>query len=305
MTPPATPHDHVGSEAVRIRPLTAGDLPAAERAMAVTFLEADRLSRRWNDPEPQPPDAAASRRWIDFVGHLLSADPGGCQVAEEAGDIVGFAFSQNRGRVWYLATYGVLPDRQGRGIGRRLMDAVLAHADGRQGLFSATTHPAATRRYRLAGFTLHPQMRMVGRVDRSTLPAIDGLRDGRPDDLEWMDRLDTSLRGAGHGPDHLHMLDTLRLVVSDTRDRRGYVYLDPHRDRPALLAAENVPTAETLLWEALAATRGETLVNCVTTANHWAVDVGLAARLDLDQEGYLALRGMPEPAPYLASGHYL
>jgi hypothetical protein len=40
-------------------------------------------------------------------------------------------------------------------------------------------------------------------------------------------------------------------------------------------------------------------------ANEWAVDVGLAARLDIGQEGYLALRGMREPAPYLASGQFL
>lgn len=120
-----------------------------------------------------------------------------------------------------------------------------------------------------------------------------------------MDRLDQSLRGGGHGPDHRHMLESMRLVVSDARGRRGYVYIDHERDRPALLAAADTATAGTLLWEALAATRAETLVNCVTTANHWAVDVGLAARLDLAQEGYLALRGMPEPAPYLASGYYL
>ncbi|MGH3240671.1 MAG: GNAT family N-acetyltransferase [Spirillospora sp.] len=304
--------DHAGMESVRIRPLAVGDLAGAERVSAAAFLEADRLGRRWDEPEPEPPDAAASGRWIDKIGYLLSVDPAGCWVAEESGAVVGFAISQNRGGVWYLATYGVLPDRQGEGIGRRLMDAVLAHAGDRPGLFSATSHPAATRRYRLAGFTLHPQMRMVGRVDRSALPATRGLREGRPGDLEWMDRLDETLRGGGHGPDHSRMAETMRLVVSDaaagssgSSGRRGYVYLDPDRDCPVLLAAADTATAVTLLWEALASTRGETLVNCITTANHWAVDVGLAARLDLAQEGYLAVRGMPEPAPYLASGQYL
>lgn len=50
---------------------------------------------------------------------------------------------------------------------------------------------------------------------------------------------------------------------------------------------------------------GGTPVNCITAANQWAVDVGLAARLDIGQEGYLALQGMDEPAPYLAGGHFL
>jgi hypothetical protein len=35
------------------------------------------------------------------------------------------------------------------------------------------------------------------------------------------------------------------------------------------------------------------------------VDVGLAARLAIGQEGYLAVRGMKDPAPYLASRHFL
>jgi hypothetical protein len=36
-----------------------------------------------------------------------------------------------------------------------------------------------------------------------------------------------------------------------------------------------------------------------------AVDGGLAARLDIGQEGYLAVRGMLPPARYLPSGHFL
>ncbi|MFI0445852.1 hypothetical protein [Actinomadura sp. 6N118] len=101
------------------------------------------------------------------------------------------------------------------------------------------------------------------------------------------------------------MMTTLRLVVSRAPDRPGYVYIDDARGRPALLAAAHPETAETLLWEALASSHGDTLVNCITTANHWAVDVGLAARLDIGQEGYLAVRGMTDPAPYLANGNFL
>jgi hypothetical protein len=77
------------------------------------------------------------------------------------------------------------------------------------------------------------------------------------------------------------------------------------RSRAHLLAASEVQTARKLLWEALAASEGDTLINCITTANEWAVDVGLAARLDIGQEGYLGVRGMQPPVPYLASGHFL
>jgi hypothetical protein len=171
-------------------------------------------------------------------------------------------------------------------------------------MFISTVHPAATRRYRLAGFLLYPLMRMVGTVDRSALPELTGLREGEVSDLDWMDRLDVQLRGAGHGPDHEYMVKTLRLVVSSVNNRPGYVYIDDH-GRPMLLVAAHEETARNLLWEVFAASQGDTLVNCITSDNHWAVDVGLAARLDIGQEGYLAIRGMNVPAPYLASGHFL
>ncbi|MFI9502979.1 GNAT family N-acetyltransferase [Nocardia sp. NPDC052566] len=291
-------------DAVEIRPLLAADLPKAERASDTTFLDGDRRDRRVSDPEPQPRSAEVAQQWIERMRYFLDVDPAGCLVAADGEEILGFAISQNRERLWYLATYGVLPQCQGRGLGKRLMDAVLAHADGRPGLFSATVHPGATRRYRLAGFSLYPQMRMVGVVDRTTLPAVTGLGDGKADDFDWMDRLDRRLRGAGHGSDHHYLLANNRLVVSRADGRRGYVYIDG-RGRAALLAADDPETAGKLLWEALAAAEGRTLVNCITTANEWAIDIGLAARLDIGQEGYLALRGMPDPAPYLASGHFL
>ncbi len=296
-------------DSVLVRPMREDDLASAERASAVTFFEAERSTRRVSDPEVEPRSVAASKQWIERMGHFLRVDPEGCWIAVEersqkADRVVGFAVSQNRDRLWFLATYGVLPGHQGQGVGRRLIDAALAHAAGRPGIFSSSVHPGATRRYRLAGFSLHPQMRMTGTVDRSAVPAVDGLREGRADDFEWMDRLDRDLRGAGHGPDHPYMLDTLRLVVSEDRGKPGYVYIDG-QGRASLLAAAHPETAQSLLWEALASARGRTLVNCITTPNQWAVDVGLAARLDIGQEGYIAVRDMPAPAPYLASGHFL
>jgi GNAT superfamily N-acetyltransferase len=288
--------------AVEVRLMGAGDLASAERASDATFLEGDRASRRVGEPEPEPRSAVQSQRWIERMRFYLDMDPGGCWVAVSDEAVIGFALSQNRERLWYLATYGVLPERQGEGIGRQLIDATLEHAAGRAGIFSSTVHPGATRRYRMAGFSLHPQMRMVGRVDRSRLPAVGGLREGDAGDFEWMDELDRDLRGAGHGPDHGFMQDAFRLVVADRRD--GYVYIDD-RGRAHLLAAARPETAETLLWEALAASDGDTLVNCITAPNEWAIDVGLEARLDIGQEGYIGVRGLEPPAPYLASGHFL
>jgi ribosomal protein S18 acetylase RimI-like enzyme len=296
--PPAHP------DGLTIRPLTADDLPVTERLSARTFDDADRRTRRVSDPEPTPRTAEASRAWIERARHFLTHDPDGCCIATRGDDVIGFALSQNRGHCWYLWTYGLAPGHQGRGVGGALMDKVLAHAGGRPGMLSSTVHPGATRRYRMAGFELHPQMRMVGRVERALLPAVRGLRDGDAHDIEWMDDLDERRRGGGHGPDHELLLATQHLTVSSPPRPAGYVYTSQDR-RPHLLAADDATTASDLLVDALASTTGPTLVNCITAQNHWAVDVGLTARMDIGQEGYLALRDMRPPSPYLPSGHFL
>jgi hypothetical protein len=181
---------------------------------------------------------------------------------------------------------------------------VLEHANGRPGIFSSTAHPGATRRYRMAGFSLHPQMRMVGTVDRSTLPAVRGLREGDAGDFEWMDRLDRDLRGAGaRSRPRLHARH-LAAGRSGPQTRAG-LRLRRRAGQTQLLAAAEPETARKLLWGALAESDGDTLVNCITTANDWAIDVGLAARLQIGQEGYIGIRDLQLPAPYLASGHFL
>ena len=81
------------------------------------------------------------------------------------------------------------------------------------------------------------------------------------------------------------------------------MYVD-ERGRASLLAADPEVAAD-LLVEALASAEGGTLVNAITVANEWAVDVGLVAGLAIGQEGYLAVRGMLPPAPYLPSSQVL
>ena len=74
-----------------------------------------------------------------------------------------------------------------------------------------------------------------------------------------------------------------------------------------LLAATNRRTASRLLWTALAdSPAGEQVtIPHVTAANDWAIDIGMAARMDLHLDGYLALRGMKPPAPYVHNGALL
>jgi GNAT superfamily N-acetyltransferase len=280
------------------------DVRGAEQLSDEGFFLLDERSQRSGEPVPARRTAEHSAGWERRTQHFLETDPGGCWVVEDESGMLGFATSIRRELMWCLATYVVRPDVQGQGIGRPLLEAALTHSGGcLRGMLSASADPKAVRRYRAAGFDLHPQMYLAGQVDRSAIPVIDKVRDGFVADVELMDSLDRRARGAAHGPDHGLLLRSFRLMVSDTSTGSGYAYTSPGRVQ--LLAASNRRTAQRLLWAALAEMDGKALVPHVTTANHWAIDVGLAARLDLHQSGYLALRGMKPPAPYVHHGAVL
>ncbi|KAA1429453.1 GNAT family N-acetyltransferase [Nocardioides antri] len=280
------------------------DVAAAEQISDEAFYELDARTypRDWPAPERRTPEHTG--RWISRTLRFLENDPGGCWVAEDETGVVGFATSFVREQVWCLATYAVRPGLQGQGVGARLLaaaDAYGAHCAG--GLLSASVDPRAVRRYWRAGFELHPQMLLRGRVDRRRLAAPEGVRDGRPDDVALMDAIARDLRGGGHGPDHAGLAEMARPLVAETRSGRGFAYTDGAR--LAVLAATDEATARSLLWACLASAGEEYLVPHVTGANLWAVDVGMSAGLELAQSGYLGVRGMAPPTPYVHNGALL
>jgi ribosomal protein S18 acetylase RimI-like enzyme len=61
------------------------------------------------------------------VRALLLKDPEGCFIAEEGSQIVGFIFSRTWGHVGWFGTFAVLPQYQGRGIGKELIAASLKY----------------------------------------------------------------------------------------------------------------------------------------------------------------------------------
>lgn len=287
--------------------MTADDVPDAERVSGAAFLELAAATRTREDPEPEARSAAGAAAWQLRTRHVLHTDPHGCWVAEDEGRMVGFATSYRRDLTWILATFAVLPGRQGRGIGTQLLGAALTHSHGcLRGMFAASDDPAAYRRYRLAGFTMHPQLLLRGIVDRAALPVVEHVRDGTPGDFELMDSIDRQVRDAAHGIDHPVLAGLYRLLVTDRSTGSGYAYVDD-RGQIALLAATNRRTAARLLWEAMAATPADEPIELshVTAHNDWAIDVGLAVRLSVTTAGHLALRGMKPPVPYVHHGTFL
>ena len=108
-----------------------------------------------------------------------------------------------------------------------------------------------------------------------------------------------------HGPDHELMLRHLA-AAGLRHDHRVGLRL-PQRARPAGAARGlNRRTATRLLWAALA--DGPEQVDASTTSpapTSGRSTSGFAARLELHQEGYLGLRGMKPPAPYVHNGALL
>ena len=290
-----------------VRPMREGDLEAFGEITATSYYEVDARTyqRAWPDPVRRPPGRNGA--WLDRTRAALRTDPGGCWVAEVDGEVVGGAVSRVRELMWILASFAVRPELQGQGIGTQLMAAAMHHGRGcLRGMFAASADPGAVRRYRLAGFDLHPQMLLTGVVERSAIPVVERVREGSAGDIDRLDSVDRQTRGAAHLSDHELLLDQFRLVVSDHSTGSGYAYVDADGS-PCLLAATNRRTASRLMWEALASSPpGEQLsVHHITAANGWALDVGLAARLAIYQNGYLCLRRMKPPAPYLHHGSLL
>ncbi len=269
-------------------------------------VDVQTFQRSWPEPVRRPP--ARHTAWIDRTRHALRTDPGGCWVAEIDGDVVGCAVSRERELMWILSSFAVLPGHQGAGIGTQLLAAALHHGRGcLRAMFASSADPRAVRRYRRAGFTLHPQMFLRGVVDRTEIPVVERVREGSAADIDLMDSIDRRTRGAAHGSDHQVLLAQFALRVTDRSTGSGYAYADVTTGVPVLLAATNRRTASDLLWECLAASPpgSEVEVRHVTAANEWALDVGLDARLDVHQSGYLALRNMAPPMPYLHHGSLL
>ncbi len=241
--------------------------------------------------------------------HLARTDPGGCWLAlDDDGRPVGTALSTRREGTWGLALYAVLPQARGLGMGRELLAATLTY--GRaclRGIICGSADPRAAATYRRAGFTLHPAMRLSGRVDRAGLAAPDGaVHRGSARDRDMLDSVDRRTRGGAHGPDHEELLRHATLLVADDLAGSGYVYLD-EEGTVELLAATSRRLATRLLTAALTLVPPdrEARVPHLTAEQEWAVDVGLAAGLAVANHGYVCLRGMRPPAPYIPSASFL
>jgi GNAT superfamily N-acetyltransferase len=258
-------------------------------------------------PPPGEPEDALRARQVARMNHLLETDPGGAWVADRDGAVAGIAMALVREGLWGLSLYAVDEREQGRGLGRRLLDAALAYGgDARGHIVLATERPAAMRRYVRAGLELRPCVAAAGIADLTRAPdAAARVEDAGAAGIAIADALGRHVRGAGHGRDLPVVLESgARLLLYEDR---AFAVLAPAGPVP-LIAARDDEAAAIVLWGALAAApRGATVsVDFLTAAQQWAIRVALDANLALSPDGPVFTRGDVGPlAPYVPCAPYL
>lgn len=280
-----------------IRPMGKADVVDAEAAWDRTYralLLEQHLPVRDRSPEMIENH---QRR----MTHLLETDPQGSWVADVDGTIIGVAQAHIRHDRWVLATLGVAPERQERGIGRALLERTLDY--GRRAAFGAifsSPDPRAVHRYASAGFDLHPTFVGFGQP-RKHLDAPAGISDGTTGGLEVVNAVDRAVRGTERTTDLAFQLNNgYELLLADDH---GYAVVQG--GQLAMLAALDESSAARLLSCAIARCPLDKPFNVswITARQQWAVPVLVSAGVPLFVHEAVMTRGAWEPRlPYLPNG---
>ena len=141
----------------------------------VVEAAAEQFERRAGH-QPQPRTDEQREYFLSGLRRFVELDPDGGWVAADGGSVVGMAASIRRGSFWGLSMLFVDPARQNQGLGRQLLDAVLASASGAGvRMILSSSDPRALRRYSLAGLAVHPTVRLEGRSIEKRSPTTSRL----------------------------------------------------------------------------------------------------------------------------------
>jgi GNAT superfamily N-acetyltransferase len=174
---------------MRIRLMQDDDADTIRRLDSLAF------SPWWKQLTGTDKDLPPRRR--DHILMLREKDPEGCFVAEDGGEEVGFIFSRTWGGVGWFGTFGVLPEHQGRGVGKQLIAASLEYLrrDSRRviGLETMPESPDNLGLYLKQGFEarfLTIQMnKAVENPSTSADPLLLWSQTSEEDHQRWLDDL--------------------------------------------------------------------------------------------------------------------
>ena len=225
-----------GMQTPDIREATADDLEACARVWHASLND---YLMRLNQPE-WPFDPAGITA---FYAHLLSTDPARFLVAVRSDPteaspggerIVAFVSAVVRDRLWFLSMLFALPEEQGAGVGRELLERVLPAPDSGLVLGTATDSAQAISNALYSRYGMVPRMPLLNLSGELRRPAALGeLPDGMTA-IAFEEMVADGGDGRGHRAlaELVNGLDLATLGVTHPQDhawlrvskRRGFVY---------------------------------------------------------------------------------
>jgi hypothetical protein len=209
-----------------------------------------------------------------------------------------------RGRVWYLSMFFVLPDNQGRGLGRALLERALAYGEARGAEVRctwATLDPRAQARYVMAGMAPRwPIYRLEGDaaavVRLRARVGLDARERELPCDPGAAEKLTAEVFGHGRADDLAHWRSDASAAVAIERGGMltAFAYRRGERIGPA------AGRDETALLQAVAAA-----ANAGGGGNVTVRVPGACASLLEALPVFLTSRPFGRPELYLPSGPIL
>jgi GNAT superfamily N-acetyltransferase len=286
--------------------MTEVDVPAAVAAFDSGFIA---MLARYSLPVTGN-SIADERRRHDRTRHFLGTDPDGSWVAEDDGIVIGMSQSFVREDYWMLSQIGMLPGRQGHGVGSELLRLALTHGDPHSpGTIQCSRDPIAMALYTNHGFVLHPVVAAWGAMRPGAAERPTEVVRYEPDqvterELEVVAAIDRKVRSSARTVDIVSMLSQLGNRLLLHADQGYAVAAD---DRIVTLGARHEASATLVLKTMLAeAPPGETIeINWLTSAQQWAIRAVVDAGIELQPYGPVMVRGMDgPPCPYIPSGGY-
>lgn len=150
-----------------------------------------------------PPDLPALEAATGLLSNTFSSPDFYCVVAESEGRIVGSNCLDERSTIHGVGPITIDPNAQNRGIGRRLMQAVMerAHQRGAAGvrLVQAAFHNRSLSLYASLGFSVRePLSCMQGRTAQRTIPGCT-VRPAKAADIDACNTLSRKVHGFDRG----------------------------------------------------------------------------------------------------------
>ncbi len=309
-----------GTFPASIRPMTPDDVDAVREVEAIAFGPA--WERQHGSPAVRP-----QRTRLNVLTRL-EMDPEGCSVGETGGRLVGFIFSRTWGGVGWFGSFGVLPEMQGKGIGKALLQTSLDYLrrDPHRivGLETGLESPATLGLYLRQGFEARFPTLGMGIALGLEAGGMQGIARISAGDAEARRQWAAELAEATD--EILPGLDYYKEIESNVRNGLGetFVFRSQDRavglsvvematryegwgdDRATLVAlalhpgATDETTFRLLIAESMAYAQANgkaRLSLTVSTAHAWAVERLLAWGFEIERGGVMmTLKGQPAGA---------